>query len=319
MQPKIHMFVKQIIQETPSVKRFVLVSKEGADLPAFSAGSHISTFLNTAAGTLERHYSLVQAPAITDQYEIAVQLHSESQGGSAYWHHQVSEGTELFISYPKNHFPLSFRAKHHVFYAAGIGITPFLSMMAELVAQGRSFELHYAAKSREMCAFYETLQRTYTDSCHFYLSADPNSTRVKPDDMRQQRVGTHVYFCGPETMVNQFQEAARSYGYPEQNIHFELFAPPSPVLREPFLAELCQSKRTISVGRDQSLLEALLAAGIKSPYSCRVGRCGTCAVEVLSGEVAHYDSVLSEKERAAQDVMMTCVSRAVHDKLVLRL
>jgi len=319
MQPKIHVFVKQIIQETPSVKRFVLVSKEGSDLPSFSAGSHITTYLNTAAGILERHYSLVQSPAITDHYEIAVHLHAESKGGSAYWHHQVLEGTELFISYPKNHFPLSFRAKHHVFYAAGIGITPFLSMMAELTAQGRSFELHYAAKSREMCAFYENLKKTYKDSCHFYLSADPDSSRMQPEGMRWHRVGTHVYFCGPETMVNQFQEAARNYGYHEQNIHFELFTPPVPKLREPFLVELWQSKRTISVGRDQSLLEALLAAGIKSSYSCRVGRCGTCAVKVLSGEIAHYDSVLSEKERAAQDVMMTCVSRALCDKLVLRM
>ncbi|MGE5701814.1 MAG: PDR/VanB family oxidoreductase, partial [Clostridia bacterium] len=310
MKSKINVIVKQIIHETPAVKRFRLVTTSGAQLPPFSAGSHITTYLETETGTIERHYSLVNSPDDFEHYEICIHLNPESRGGSSFWHHSISEGHELSISYPKNHFPLSFRARHHIFFAAGIGITPFLTMMDELAREGKSFELHYAAKSNEHCAFYIYLQEHYPHACQFYFSTDSVPRRMKPDIMRNQRIGTHVYFCGPEPMVRQFQEAAIEYGYPEASIHFELFTPPVPKTRNPFSVELSLSQQTITVGEDESLLDALLSAGIPAHYSCRVGGCGTCAVEVASGEIAHYDSVLSEKERAAHNQMMTCVSRA---------
>jgi dimethylamine monooxygenase subunit B len=58
------------------------------------------------------------------------------------------------------------------------------------------------------------------------------------------------------------------------------------------------------------LLEALLNNGIKAPYSCRVGRCGTCELQVLEGKIAHYDSFLSEEQKQSQSRILTCVSRA---------
>lgn len=320
MQANISVIVTRIIQETETVKRFTLTPESGRSLPAFSSGSHVTTFLPTETGMLERHYSLVNDPVESpSSYEIAVQRNADSKGGSQFLHTVVQEGAKLAISYPKNHFLPSFRARHHVFIAAGIGITPFLSMMAELSRAGKSFELHYAAKTREQCAFYEQLRAHYPTACRFYFSADGPHARLQPDVMNGQPIGTHVYFCGPEAMVSQFRLAAAGYGYPEKNIHFELFTPIMPVVRSPFVAQLCKSDTHIAVDAEQSLLEALLQAGIRAPYSCRVGGCGTCAVEVLAGDVAHYDTVLSEEERAQNRVMMTCVSRAAGEKLVLNL
>ncbi|MCK9909627.1 2Fe-2S iron-sulfur cluster binding domain-containing protein, partial [Microbacteriaceae bacterium K1510] len=71
--------------------------------------------------------------------------------------------------------------------------------------------------------------------------------------------------------------------------------------------------------KDQTLLEALLKAGVRVPYSCRVGACGTCEIEVLAGEVDHRDVVLSDQERDKQDRILTCVSRARSGKIVLNL
>ncbi|MGO0061364.1 PDR/VanB family oxidoreductase [Brevibacillus fluminis] len=320
MHANIPVIVTRIIQETETVKRFTLTAKSKELLPAFSSGSHITTFLPTQTGMLERHYSLLNDPGeMLSSYDIAVQKSADSRGGSLYLHTAVDVGSELSISYPKNHFLPSFRARHHVFIAAGIGITPFLSMMAELSRAGKTFELHYAAKSREQCAFYAQLQRLYPDSCRFYFSADGPAARLQPVVMASQPIGTHVYFCGPEMMVSQFRAAAQGYGYPDKSVHFELFTPITPITRSPFVAELRKSNKSIEVGEQQSLLDALLQAGIRAPYSCRVGGCGTCAVEVLDGTVAHYDTVLTDSERAQHNQMMTCVSRAACEKLVLNL
>ena len=67
--------------------------------------------------------------------------------------------------------------------------------------------------------------------------------------------------------------------------------------------------RRVTCGPDQSVLDAFLRAGAWMPNSCNQGTCGTCKVRVLSGEVDHRDTLLTDPERAA-GTMLTCVSRA---------
>ena len=81
---------------------------------------------------------------------------------------------------------------------------------------------------------------------------------------------------------------------------------------------MCQTSGiTVTVPPDKSLLTALNDAGIPVPCSCQQGICGTCEVHVLGGEVDHRDSILSQTERATNETMMTCVSRARSPRLVL--
>ena len=63
----------------------------------------------------------------------------------------------------------------------------------------------------------------------------------------------------------------------------------------------------------ESILEAVEAAGVDAPSSCRVGNCSTCAVKVLAGTPDHRDNALSDAERAEK--MCICVSRASGDTL----
>jgi dimethylamine monooxygenase subunit B len=305
--------INDIKEETEFVKRFKLTSVDGKPLPKFSGGAHISTYIENE-DLLVRQYSLTSSPDNTKHYQIGVRLSDASRGGSRYWHQNMKVGDRLHISYPKNHFPLSFKAKHHVFYAAGIGITPFLSMMNELHSRGSSFELHYASKKEEACAFYEFLQENYPNECRFYFSN--KKQRIDSSSLEEQSIGTHVYFCGPESFIVELTESAHQLGYPPSAVHMERFTPPQPKDKEPFNVQI-KDGTFIEVARDQTLLEALLNKGIKAPYSCRVGRCGTCELKVVEGEITHYDSFLSEEQKQNQSRILTCVSRAKSDMLVL--
>ena len=300
--------VKSVKKETATIKRFTLQALNGSKLPPFSGGSHITTYLPKSSGTLERSYSVFNLSE-PGSIEIAVRLAKPSTGGSEYWHHHVSEGDVLKVSYPKNHFPLSFQAKHHAFYAAGIGITPYLSMMSELGEKAQTFELHYAAKSKEQCAFFDYLNNTYPGQCHFYFSEGENRQRLSPKLLMDHRIGTHVYFCGPEKMIQEFTNAAQTYGYPEFNVHFERFAPPAKKDAVPFEITLKQSGNQLEVPAESSLLDVLRHNGIDVPYSCRVGGCGTCEVKVAEGEIDHYDSLLTDEQRRSNRTMLSCVSR----------
>lgn len=78
---------------------------------------------------------------------------------------------------------------------------------------------------------------------------------------------------------------------------------------EAFTARAIKSGITVEVGEDESLLEALLDAGIPMNYSCEGGVCGTCVVPLVSGEVEHEDEYLTEEEQ--EEKMCPCVSRGV--------
>ena len=310
--------VAEIVEETATIKRFKLVPIENKPLPVFGGGAHITTIIQNGGKIIERNYSLISHPTNQrDSYEIAISLNPQSLGGSLYWHTQMQIGDELEISLPKNQFALSYQAKHHVFFAAGIGITPFLTMIEDLQSEEKTFELHYAAKSKELCAFYDVLTGLYPGQVHFYFSEEGN--KLIPDIMEEFTIGTHVYFCGPNQMVTEFTAAARSYGYPEKGIHFEIFSPPVYEQMDAFQVTLQESNQVFDVPEGVTLLDTLLEHGVKARYSCKAGGCGSCEIEVLEGEVEHRDMFYSDEERKDKQVILSCVSRAKSKKLVLNL
>lgn len=312
---KIKVYVGKIERETKLVKVFHLYPAARELLPAFTGGSHITTFAKKGEEIFERNYSLISHPCDRSHYSIAIRKDEHGKGGSIYWHELIKEGDQLEISWPKNHFPLAFKhAKHHVFYAAGIGITPFMSMMEELTAEGKSFELHYTSRTKEECAFYDYLTSKYPGKCHFYFSRSDNPNRMSPASMLDHRIGSHVYFCGPATMVKDFKKAAKNYGYPDHAIHFELFTAANEGEKYPFTVKLTKSNKQIEVYEDESLLEALLRSGIEVPYSCKMGGCGSCELEVVEGEVDHRDHFYKDEEKSTNKFILSCCSRTKEPK-----
>lgn len=104
-------------------------------------------------------------------------------------------------------------------------------------------------------------------------------------------------------------------------MRFERFSPAHPdgdaADEESFEVELARSGMILAVQAGRSILTTLLDAGLSPTYSCTEGTCGSCETDVLDGEVDHRDCVLTADERAANDSMLICVSRARSRRLVL--
>lgn len=312
------MNVARIDEITDSVKRYTLVRSDGGPMPPFCPGAYTETFLPVNDRQIRRFYSLCSSVDERYFYQIAVHRSAQSRGGSVFWHERVKVGQSLEISLPVNHFALSKRARHHVFVAGGIGVTPFLSMMAALEEKGSaSFELHFAAKSGSKCPFYEWLKERFELRVAFYFSEQ--GERLTPELLRRQKLGTHVYLCGPTQLMSEFRSAAKAFGYPLQSIHMEAFVLSGPEDNQPFRVHLARQRLQVEVGREQTLLDALRAAQVEVDSSCEVGGCGTCLVPVLDGEVEHRDFYLSEEEQQHGRQMLCCVSRAKGDTLLLDL
>ena len=310
--------VSSVEKVTPLIKHFTLVKADGSDFPAFSGGSHIVVSLNIGGRVHRNPYSLMGEPRESGAYHISVRKQEQSRGGSVYMHEAVDVGTPLQITYPVNLFSLAKLGRKHILIAGGIGITPFMSQIADLKRMGAAYELHYAFRSPEHGAFSDRLATECGHKFHAYT--DSNGSRIDLIALLStQPLGTHVYVCGPSTMVAATLETARHLGWPENHIHSEQFL--SPPVGEPFIIELARSNIKVKVPAEMSMLEAIEAAGVEADFLCRGGACGRCELQVLEsdGELLHHDHFLTDVEKASCKKIMPCVSRARCDRLVLDL
>lgn len=314
MSALIEVQVTAVRQLTPVVREFSFRAIDGT-LPGFSCGSHVQVILPTEGRTLRNAYSLLGDPRDTGVYRIAVRLQETSRGGSRYLHEQVRVGDRLHIGAPSNLFALHSQARHHILVAGGIGITPFMAYLAELGAQGASFELHYAYRSGLTDAYAGELRERLGERFHGYDAAA--GQRLDCTSLFAGKpLGSHLYVCGPQRLLDELKTLAGAHGWSAGRLHWEAFAAPEP--GQPFSVELARSGQRLQVPGDHSLLEVLEAAGVEVPNLCRGGVCGQCTTRYLSGEVEHRDHYLDEQQRG--EALMPCVSRGgCRGKLLLDL
>ncbi|MBS0480473.1 MAG: PepSY domain-containing protein [Proteobacteria bacterium] len=312
------MRIAAVRDEAAGVKSFDLVTLRGGKLPRFNAGAHIDVHV---PGGPKRQFSLVNGPAERDRFHIAVRLENQSRGGSRGMH-ALEAGQELLVGAPRNHFPIARSTRHATLIAAGIGITPILSMARHLAARGKPFTLHYFGRSADEMPFRDVLaDRPFAGRTHVHVGVGRASIPGKLGSLLAERPrGGHLYVCGPEGFMDAVEGAALRAGWPQAALHRENFsslAATGP--REAVELTLARSGRKIVVAPEESLLDALVTAGVKVSSSCEQGTCGDCALTVCAGEIDHRDRFLSDAQRARGDVMLACVSRAKKGSLVVDL
>lgn len=318
--------ISGIRQLTPRVRAYELRAPDGAALPRVAPGAHIDVpvrLMNGAApgggvdGT--RRYSIVVASEHGDRYEIAVQKEENGHGGSIAVHRDYHLGMMLRCGVPGNDFELHADDRPAVLIAGGIGITPIHAMAQALVRQGRRVTLHYAARSRRDAALVQSLHAALGAAMTLYLG-DSGQRLDAQSVIASAPEASVFYVCGPGSLIEAVGIAARDHGVAEARVRAERFVALQGLSDDrPVRVTLRRSGRVVDVSASQSILDAVQAAGIDAPSSCRAGSCGTCAVKVLAGEPEHRDSVLSAEERERAAMMCICVSRARSSSLTLDL
>jgi ferredoxin-NADP reductase len=314
--PKIDVEVTEIRQITEQIRRFRFEPVSRESLPVFAGGAHIVVEMQDGETLRRNPYSLMSRPGDTDAFTISVRRDPAGRGGSVFMHDQVGVGSRLRISHPVNLFPIDRRARKHLLFAGGIGITPMLAIMAQLTEETQLFELHYGVRSESDGPYLDVLREKYGRRVTIYRD-DLGEKIPLAEVMKGQPLGTHLYVCGPTGMMAWVLDSASQAGWPEQNLHSERFlAPPS---GKPYQVRLALSRLTVEVGTHQSMLEAIEAAGVDAPYLCRGGACGQCETRVLAldGTLLHSDHYLSDEEHQSGEKVMPCVSRFEGRELVL--
>ena len=308
--------VDKITKVNELVTRFEFKRIDGKDFPVFSAGSHTVIEMKDGDRTIRNPYSLMSDPEDGSKYAISVRRDDVGRGGSLFLHKKIKVGDKVNLTYPLNLFSLDLRARKHLFFAGGIGITPFLSMIMQLESSNGSWELHYATQTEELASYGEELKIKYPKKVNQYFDDAGQAIQLQKL-LTTQPIGTHVYVCGPAGMIKWVTSTAKNVGWPNANVHSEEFLAPKP--GKSFQVRLCKSDLTIEVGENESLLEAMEREGVNAPFSCRGGACGQCETEIveLDGEIIHRDHWLDPEEQDSGTKIMPCVSRFLGNSLVI--
>ena len=307
--------VEAVDQVAEDVVAVTMADPGGDSLPPWTPGAHVDLILEP---DLIRQYSLCGTPSDSRTIRVAILKAPDSRGGSVYVHERVHPGSLVRVRGPRNHFPLV-ASPRYLFIAGGIGITPLLPMMAAASAAGADWTLLYGGRTLASMAFADELG-PYGDRVTL-VPQDELGILDLNTALGQPRDDTLVYCCGPEGLLAAVEQSCAAW--PAGALHLERFAAkpaePDTAADKPFELVLARSGLTLTVPTGKSVFDVVQQAGVSILGSCHEGICGTCEQVVLDGDVDHRDSILSEDERALNETMMICVSRACSERLTLDL
>jgi hypothetical protein len=316
--------VTQVQQESQDIRSFFIQPLDKAAV-AFTPGQHMPLRLQTpgAEAPLIRTYSVSSAPS-----DGHIRISVKAQGPASYHlHKQVQVGDVLEVRPPMGSFTLTEESERPVvLIAAGVGITPLLSMFRELAAQNtqqqrqRHVYLFQSARTLEDLPFQaelKALQQRDAEHLHIHraLSSPGTEAVVGRDfeitgrlDFAQVKARLPLddydfYLCGPGGFLQAMYDGLRALNIVDQRIHAEAFGPSTlqrlaveqlaapaqlPAASAPVPVYFSSSaKEARWTPGSGSLLELAESRGLSPDFSCRGGSCGTCKTRLVSGNV-HY-------------------------------
>lgn len=305
--------------EAENVLSFTLQPIDSAPLEGIDPGSHVDVHLPNG---MMRSYSLSNGPGHKRGYRLTVARDPKSRGGSTYVHDKLRVGQIIEISKPRNNFPLAEQASMSVFIAGGIGVTPFIPMIARLNEIGQPWRMHYCVRSRDRAALVEEIKQLAAAGSGELIPNydDTDGILDLAGKLASLRTDMHVYCCGPIPMLDAFRSCAQAAGFASDHVHFEYFSTDVQSATDGgFVVVLNKSGTDITVQPGQTILRALLDHGVDIPSSCEEGVCGACETRVIEGLPDHRDMILTAQERQENKTMMVCCSGSKSARLVLDL
>lgn len=301
--------VVSAIEDTGKNAKVFRLSARNGYLPPFEAGQYINIFTEIDGVRTSRPYSISSSPRQRAYYEITV---ARTTGGfvSDYFLDQVKVGDTFAANGPAGVFRYQpvFHKKHSVFLAGGSGITPFMSMLREILEArlDRQVTLLYGCRCAESALFHEELQayaETFSNFSYHLVVSDATDCWTGETGFIDAKLITKLvpdiseatyYICGPQVMNDFCKKELEGLGVPEKRIRREMFGARRDIEHEDGwpkelsgqeVFKLSVGGRTIDAKANESILTALERAGVRVNVCCRSGECSLCRVKLVSGRV----------------------------------
>lgn len=239
------------VSQSSLITSFDLEPVSHLPLPACKAGQHLVFKFELEGQVVLRHYSLSVGPAGRECLRIAVKREGAPVSGpdlvaglvSNHLHDQVEVGDRLLAAGPMGDFFLDESSERPVvLLSGGIGITPLLSMLHQLVKHStRTVHFIHACENSEVHAFADEVlalaalrEGVQVHFCYRYpTDADRLTGRCHAEGLlsKVQLQAWLVlddydfYLCGPTGFMQSNWHLLRSLGVPRERIRYEFFGP----------------------------------------------------------------------------------------------
>lgn len=322
------------------------------DVFEFRQGQHLTLKVDINNEDVRRSYSLCSSP-IDNKWQVAVK---RITGGkfSTYINEELRAGDDLEVMAPSGNFGVSVKpedAKNYLFFAAGSGITPMLSMVkTHLKAEPNSTcKLFYVNKTAKSIIFKEELEQLRNKyfgrfEIYYFLTKERRDIELFNGRFDDDKMGvltktfidipdtSEVFLCGPEHMVNYISAYLINQGLPKELVHFELFVTglsEEDIKRAERLAQQKVEGVEVTIvdgGKEFSftmtkeydnILDAALDAGADLPFACKGGVCSTCKCRVIGGSVEMKINYALDEKEVAQNLVLSCQAVPTADKVVV--
>ncbi len=339
------------VQEGGGICSFYLTPHDGKPLPPFKPGQYLTFGLDIAGQKRQviRCYSLSDSPYHPDYYRCSIKAapaprdKPEAPPGlvSNHFHDSLNEGDIIDIKAPSGHFFMdTSKQSPVVLIGGGIGMTPMLSMLNQIIESGSTREtwFFYGVRDSSEQIMKEYLEQVARENenvhmCVCYSKAKETDVEGK-DYQYGERVSVELfkrllpsnnydfYMCGPPPMMNTVVPALEDWGVPEKNVHFEAFGPAT-------------VKKTKTEANKEAVEASSASAGVKITFAksgmtldwdpeigsildfaeendidgidsgCRAGGCGTCIVAIKEGEIDYLNEPGEDPEAGS---CLACIS-----------
>lgn len=318
----------------------------------YGAGQHIIFKRDVDGEEIRRTYSLCTDP-FSRRWRVCVKQIPEGKF-STFVHDELQEGDYINASAPTGKFGTDVelepdRQRNFLFFAAGSGITPIISMVKmvleqEPMAKCQLFYINRGAQSIVFREKLEQLRNKYLERFELYhiltrqkRDIDLFSGRLDKEKLRDLSNTLiniedvdHCFMCGPEEMTFEIRDELVKLGLEKQKIHYELFVTGLSEADKKRAAEALENRvdgtkvTVIEGGKEtnfvmsdayDTVLEAALGNGADVPFACKDGMCSTCKCKVEEGSVEMKKNYALEKKDLDHGYVLSCQSIPTSEQL----
>jgi 3-ketosteroid 9alpha-monooxygenase subunit B len=281
--------VADVIDETAGTRSLVLeIPPPLAARFAYAAGQ-FCTFRATIGGEpIVRCYSMSSSPPMGDPFTVTVK---RVPGGkmSNWMNDTLAPGDAVDVVPPAGRFVLRAVETPIVAFAAGSGITPVLSIIkTALVTTAREIALVYANRGPDSVIFADAVERLRAGfggrlSVHHHLDSENGFLDAAAcAALVGERAQADFYVCGPGPYMEVVETGLARRGVDASRlfiVRFELSDEAPASLKsetETIVIRLEGRRHRVRYEPGDSILNAARRAGLKPPFNCQAGNCGTC-------------------------------------------